>query len=124
MAGSCDITELYQNGDSLLISGLPQETMTQIDDDNETAATVVPSHLPEQDEEIKEFHFHVYFFQTNQENCKSAEELRDKIFKLVDQGFFHVVPLWHINVQPIGPHTIGRLTSLDYHTSSTLILPI
>ncbi|KAG9297489.1 hypothetical protein G9A89_020891 [Geosiphon pyriformis] len=58
-------------------------------------------------EEIKEFHFHVYFFQDNEENKKSAIALRQKILDLVDLGFFHPVPFKEVNVRPIGPHAIG-----------------
>ncbi|RUS29708.1 hypothetical protein BC938DRAFT_480347, partial [Jimgerdemannia flammicorona] len=93
----------------------------------------VDDETPEE-EEIKELHFHVYFFQNN-ENYKSAEELREKIFKLVDKGFFHIVPLWRVNQQHIGPgrvvlcvwfllhrgvhsvliHTFTREARRDYH---------
>ncbi|RUS29214.1 DOPA-like domain-containing protein [Jimgerdemannia flammicorona] len=81
--------------------------MTQVDDEKPAPSAAPCERLPEEEEEIKEFHFHVYFFQNNEENRKSAEELREKILKLVDKGFFHIVPLWRINQQPIGPHTIG-----------------
>ncbi|CAG8619576.1 2333_t:CDS:2 [Paraglomus brasilianum] len=58
-------------------------------------------------EEIKEFHFHVYFFQDNETNKASALALRQRILDLVEEGFFHPVPLGRWNYAPIGPHTIG-----------------
>lgn len=57
-------------------------------------------------EEIKEFHFHIYFFQDNPQSNRSAEALFKKIQDLVAAGFFHPVPL-RINYRPVGPHTIG-----------------
>ncbi|KAF9160651.1 hypothetical protein DFQ26_005296 [Actinomortierella ambigua] len=60
------------------------------------------------DNEIKEFHFHVYWFQNNAESHASAVRLRDRILALVDKGFFRVVPLKNgINTVPRGPHPIG-----------------
>jgi len=56
--------------------------------------------------EIKEFHFHVYFFQDNTESNKSAEALFNKISNLVAAGFFYTMPL-RINRKPRGPHSIG-----------------
>lgn len=58
-------------------------------------------------EEIKEFHFHVYFYQKNDESRKSAMELRDKIIKLIEDGFFHPVPNPRVNTEPRGPHLVG-----------------
>ncbi|GBC02338.1 hypothetical protein RclHR1_04580006 [Rhizophagus clarus] len=58
-------------------------------------------------EEIKEFHFHVYFLQDNEQNCASALALREKILELVKEGFFHPVPLDTVNHSPRGPHSIG-----------------
>jgi len=62
---------------------------------------------PEETEEIKEWHFHVYFFQDNEENRASAVQLRSDIFRLVEEGFFKVVPLWRVHQKPTGPHPIG-----------------
>ncbi|RIA98352.1 DOPA-like domain-containing protein [Glomus cerebriforme] len=61
----------------------------------------------EEAEEIKEFHFHVYFFQDNEQNRASALALREKIFELIKKGFFHPVPLDTYNDAPRGPHSIG-----------------
>ncbi|CAB4394845.1 unnamed protein product [Rhizophagus irregularis] len=58
-------------------------------------------------EEIKEYHFHVYFLQDNKQNRASALALREKIFKLIEKGFFHPVPLDTYNDSPRGPHSIG-----------------
>ncbi|KAI8866895.1 hypothetical protein GQ42DRAFT_165185 [Ramicandelaber brevisporus] len=60
------------------------------------------------DEEIKEYHFHVYFFQNNKDNREAAFQLRERIFKLIDAGYFQVVPRRNgFNTGPIGPHPIG-----------------
>jgi DOPA 4,5-dioxygenase len=58
------------------------------------------------DEEIKEFHFHVYFYQNNAESVKEAVALHNKIQALVKSGFFHPVPgkIYH---EPFMPHLIG-----------------
>ncbi|KAG0006615.1 hypothetical protein BGZ65_006049 [Modicella reniformis] len=62
----------------------------------------------EYDNEIKEFHFHLYWFQNNLASHASAVKLRDRILELVEQGFFQVVPLKNgINTSPRGPHPIG-----------------
>ncbi|KAI1321426.1 hypothetical protein EDD11_005117 [Mortierella claussenii] len=62
----------------------------------------------EYDNEIKEFHFHLYWFQNNAASHASAVKLRDRILELVKQGFFQVVPLKNgINTSPRGPHPIG-----------------
>lgn len=58
-------------------------------------------------EEIKEFHFHVYFFQKNEDSVRFALELRDKIIKLVEKGYFQVVPNPRVNMEPRGPHPVG-----------------
>ncbi|CAG8573157.1 6522_t:CDS:2 [Diversispora eburnea] len=51
--------------------------------------------IEEELEEIKEFHFHVYFFQRD-----SAVKLREKIIKLTNKGFFHPVPYRITNFTP------------------------
>ncbi|KAF9896468.1 hypothetical protein BX616_007398 [Lobosporangium transversale] len=63
----------------------------------------------EYDNEIKEFHFHVYWFQTNVASYESAVKLRERILQLVKEGFFKgVVPLKNgINTVPRGPHPVG-----------------
>ncbi|KAF8924238.1 hypothetical protein BGZ58_002007 [Dissophora ornata] len=62
----------------------------------------------EYDNEIKEFHFHLYWFQDNGASQASAVKLRDRILQLADQGFFQVVPLKNgVNTSPRGPHPIG-----------------
>ncbi|CAG8470559.1 8854_t:CDS:2 [Diversispora eburnea] len=63
--------------------------------------------LEEELEEIKEFHFHVYFFQKNQKQQESALKLREKIIELTEKGFFHPVPFQNVNYTPVGPHSIG-----------------
>ncbi|KAF8953801.1 hypothetical protein CPC16_005051 [Podila verticillata] len=63
-----------------------------------------------QSQEMKEFHFHTYFFQTNTESLEAAREFRAKIEALVQEGYFHVVPqVWGggINTIPLGPHVVG-----------------
>ncbi|KAF9435524.1 hypothetical protein BGZ76_006107 [Entomortierella beljakovae] len=64
------------------------------------------------DEEAKEFHFHVYFFQTNPVAVEAALQLRSQILELVELGFFRVqcskTRTGHeVNTVPRGPHTLG-----------------
>jgi len=59
------------------------------------------------DNEIKEWHFHIYFLQNNEQSRAEALELRDAILSLRSQGAFVAVPLYRVNYGPIGPHTIG-----------------
>ncbi|CAG8643555.1 16309_t:CDS:2 [Funneliformis mosseae] len=63
--------------------------------------------LKEEAEEIKEYHFHVYFFQYNEKHRASALALREKISELVEKGFFHPVPYKTVNYAPLGPHLVG-----------------
>lgn len=57
--------------------------------------------------EIKEFHFHVYYFQTNAASRAHALALRDDILRLRAEGYFHAVPLVTYNDVPRGPHPVG-----------------
>lgn len=57
--------------------------------------------------EIKEWHFHVYFYQNNERSVNDAYKLRNKLLKAIKEGYFTVVPLERVNHQPIGPHVIG-----------------
>ncbi|KAF5318125.1 hypothetical protein D9619_012197 [Psilocybe cf. subviscida] len=63
-------------------------------------ATVVES-------EIKEWHFHIYFHQTNQAEHQAALRLRDAVLRLRRDGAFVAVPLYRVNTAPIGPHPVG-----------------
>ncbi|KAF9424619.1 hypothetical protein BGZ94_008026 [Podila epigama] len=67
-----------------------------------------PTLQSDYDNEIKEFHFHIYWFQNNEASQASAVKLRDRILQLVKEGFFQVVPLKNgVNTAPRGPHPIG-----------------
>lgn len=57
--------------------------------------------------EIKEYHFHVYYYQTNATSRSKALALRDDILRLTREGYFHAVPLATFNDVPRGPHPIG-----------------
>ncbi|KDQ59759.1 hypothetical protein JAAARDRAFT_33332 [Jaapia argillacea MUCL 33604] len=59
------------------------------------------------DSEIKEWHFHIYFHQHNAEEHQAALELRDAVLRLRRDGAFIAVPLWRVNMEPIGPHPVG-----------------
>ncbi|KZS98767.1 hypothetical protein SISNIDRAFT_692 [Sistotremastrum niveocremeum HHB9708] len=59
------------------------------------------------DEEIKEWHFHIYFHQRNKKEHEAALALRDAVLRLRRDGAFVAVPLWRVNVDPIGPHPAG-----------------
>ncbi|KAA1477724.1 hypothetical protein DENSPDRAFT_867715 [Dentipellis sp. KUC8613] len=57
--------------------------------------------------EIKEWHFHIYFHQHNAEEHHAALELRDAVLRLRRDGAFIAVPLFRVNLSPIGPHPVG-----------------
>uniref|UniRef100_A0A915L0C0 DOPA 4,5-dioxygenase n=1 Tax=Romanomermis culicivorax TaxID=13658 RepID=A0A915L0C0_ROMCU len=55
---------------------------------------------------IKEFHFHVYFFQTNENSVNEALNLWNEIQRNIDNGYFKV-RLLKFNRTPVGPHPVG-----------------
>ncbi|KAF7777649.1 hypothetical protein Agabi119p4_3721 [Agaricus bisporus var. burnettii] len=57
--------------------------------------------------EIKEWHFHIYFHQNNYEEHSAALKLRDAVLRLRRDGAFVAVPLFRVNTNPIGPHPVG-----------------
>ncbi|KIJ31812.1 hypothetical protein M422DRAFT_234442 [Sphaerobolus stellatus SS14] len=57
--------------------------------------------------EVKEWHFHIYFLQNNEEQHAEALALRDAVLRLRRDGAFVAVPLWRVNTEPIGPHPAG-----------------
>ena len=74
------------------------------------------------DPEIKEWHFHVYWFQNRPEAYDAALRLRDELIAGVENGDFVVVlngvtaemlpgldesHIPHINTKPVGPHPCG-----------------
>ena len=74
------------------------------------------------DEDIKEWHFHVYFFQNNEESTADAMRLKDEIVEQVRKGSFiavcdgvdeTVIPGFNrtdvpgVNMGPRGPHPAG-----------------
>lgn len=72
-------------------------------------APATPLHSPaDVAEEIKEWHFHIYFFQDNAQQKQAALDLRTRVLGLVQDGFFKVVPLFRVNDRPIGPHPVGK----------------
>ncbi|TDL20221.1 hypothetical protein BD410DRAFT_821942 [Rickenella mellea] len=58
-------------------------------------------------EEIKEWHFHIYFHQRNATEHDAALALRDAVLRLRRDGAFVAVPLYRVNTDPIGPHPAG-----------------
>ncbi|TPX55690.1 hypothetical protein PhCBS80983_g05109 [Powellomyces hirtus] len=58
-------------------------------------------------EDIKEWHFHVYFMQDNVESKAKALELHAELERKTKSGDFVAVPLKTINFVPRGPHLIG-----------------
>lgn len=62
---------------------------------------------PYEQEEVKEFHFHVYYYHTSPESLKSATEMREKLLKLVDAGFFKVV-VGQMHNEPYKPHITAQ----------------
>ncbi|PBK73498.1 hypothetical protein ARMSODRAFT_636820 [Armillaria solidipes] len=73
---------------------------------------LIPS-IPETDvatvtaNEIKEYHFHIYFHQTNATEHYFALELRDAVLRLCRDGAFVAVPLFRVNTEANGPHPVG-----------------
>jgi len=59
------------------------------------------------DSEIKEWHFHIYFHQKNTEEHQAAMKLRDAVLRLRRDGAFVAVPLFRVNMEPMGPHPVG-----------------
>ncbi|TFK22662.1 hypothetical protein FA15DRAFT_595702 [Coprinopsis marcescibilis] len=57
--------------------------------------------------EVKEWHFHIYFHQKNENEHQEALRLRDAVLRLRRDGAFVAVPLWRVNEEPIGPHPVG-----------------
>ncbi|KAH8832464.1 DOPA-like domain-containing protein [Flagelloscypha sp. PMI_526] len=57
--------------------------------------------------EIREWHFHIYFLQKNQAQHDAALALRDAVLRLRRDGAFVAVPLFRVNTEPIGPHPAG-----------------
>jgi DOPA 4,5-dioxygenase len=83
---------------------------------------ISPASVLFDDPEIKEWHFHVYWFQTNKASFAEAMALHDKLLKEVARGTFVVIfhgvtaemvpglnvsNIPHINTHPIGPHPCG-----------------
>ncbi|ESK92867.1 dopa -dioxygenase [Moniliophthora roreri MCA 2997] len=57
--------------------------------------------------QLREWHFHIYFYQKNAEEHHAALELRDAVLRLRRDGAFVAVPLFRVNTDPIGPHPVG-----------------
>ncbi|KAF9407049.1 hypothetical protein BGZ94_002844 [Podila epigama] len=60
--------------------------------------------------EVKEYHFHLYYYQNNAKSRESAIAIRNKLGDLIDQGYVTVVPQnvpGGIFPGPVGPHVIG-----------------
>ena len=49
----------------------------------------------------------IYFHQKNEHEHQAALELRDAVLRLRRDGAFVAVPLWRVNLAPIGPHPAG-----------------
>ncbi len=56
--------------------------------------------------EIREYHFHIYWFLDDQTTKEQAMELRNKILEL-NKTKLVAVPLETVNHEPRGPHPIG-----------------
>ncbi|KAJ3118148.1 hypothetical protein HDU96_003677 [Phlyctochytrium bullatum] len=69
--------------------------------------SAAPAHLPEAAEEIKEFHFHIYWLTKDATAKKAAMDLRQEVIRLNDAKFFVAVPLFRVNEEPMGPHPVG-----------------
>lgn len=54
------------------------------------------------------FHVDIYFLQSNTSERAEALALRDAVLSLRRNGAFVAVPLWRVNLSPIGPHPAGK----------------
>lgn len=59
------------------------------------------------DNEIKEWHFHIYFLTQDPKARQAALNLRDAVLHLRKEGAFVAVPLYRVNYEPMGPHPAG-----------------
>lgn len=59
------------------------------------------------DNEIKEWHFHIYFLTQDPKARQAALNLRDAVLHLRKEGAFVAVPLHRVNYEPMGPHPAG-----------------
>lgn len=50
----------------------------------------------------------IYFRQNNEKDRKAALKLRDAVLRLRRDGAFVAVPLYRVNMGPIGPHPVGE----------------
>ncbi|KAA8908982.1 DOPA-like domain-containing protein [Sphaerosporella brunnea] len=57
--------------------------------------------------EVKEWHFHIYFNTSSPSQRAAALNLRDAVLALRKAGVFAAVPLKRVNTAPIGPHPAG-----------------
>ncbi|KAF8534337.1 DOPA-like domain-containing protein [Trichophaea hybrida] len=57
--------------------------------------------------EVKEWHFHIYFNTTSPSQHAAALALRNAVLALRKAGVFAAVPLSRVNTAPIGPHPAG-----------------
>ncbi|CAG8478517.1 5694_t:CDS:2 [Ambispora leptoticha] len=86
---------------------ISNDTFASLTSNIESGKLIVNGTEEAEAEEIKEWHFHVYFFQENEKSKESALALRRKIIELIREGFFHPVPYASFNMVPMGPHPIG-----------------
>ncbi|KAI8825607.1 DOPA-like domain-containing protein [Fimicolochytrium jonesii] len=66
-----------------------------------------PRHPAADDDEIKEFHFHTYFFQRNPHSLAAAQHIHAEIQRLNASHRFTARVYRTFNTAPVGPHTIG-----------------
>lgn len=52
-------------------------------------------------------HVDIYFHQKNPEEHQAAMKLRDAVLRLRRDGAFVAVPLFRVNMEPMGPHPVG-----------------
>ncbi|KAJ3104506.1 hypothetical protein HDU97_009119 [Phlyctochytrium planicorne] len=72
-----------------------------------STAVVSTTVAKEFEEEIKEFHFHIYWISSDPQAKKAALALRDDVLRLNSEKFFVAVPLFRVNEGPVGPHPMG-----------------
>jgi DOPA 4,5-dioxygenase len=58
-------------------------------------------------EEIKEYHFHVYWFINDTRTEQLALNLRAAILAQNEKQYFTAIPLDRVNSEPVGPHPIA-----------------
>lgn len=92
----------------------PSDLETVLDNEIKFASLIDPYRFSLIHQEIREWHFHIYFLQNNATARAAALQLRDSVLRLRSNGAFVAVPLFRVNQGPVGPHPIGHFYHLSF----------